>query len=316
MLHSTDAALDLPALDVEGALRRPVDGDLGVGPRPSVAMLPWIAHDAGWLEPRVDLLVVDAAGRPLDGVRVAGHFTGASSGGFTCLAEAGRCAASGPAVRGDADSAVQWRVTVGRVGEGSTARVPGAALLLSDALLDGMELVADAPETGPLGVVLAPGAFPGAVEAVTFGSVESGRVGAPVATVFTPAFLDATGAALVEEPGGSGLATSPMGMRRVERDEEMRDGRSPDSQPRTVDGSSASGGPLAPWMLAWADPGACVSGADCPLQLWLPDAAEAGDPVARLTDGDLEVLSTLAPVADPGPLLPLLELVPRLHQAL
>ncbi len=303
-----DPSTDLTSLDVAVA-EALTDMELVAPSEVYVAMMPWMAATADGLEPRVTVLGVDTDGEPVDGLPVYGHFAGETSGSFSCVLRAGRCTAAGPPSAAGADEPVQWTVVLGKAGVGADAQTPRGASLVSDALLEGLDLVAQAENPGPVGVFIQPGTLPSAVAGISFVSLESARVGAPTATMFTPSWMASTGATLSAETGGSGLATSPMGYRQYDSPQKM------DRQPRTMDGSSNDSSPVADWMAAWADPDACLTGDRCPVSMWADTPAHADPALSAVMTGDYAVVTLLSESADGALGLPLHNAVPLLYLA-
>ncbi len=302
-VRATLAARGRPLADpqAQGApvLDLSVDAQAPPPPAVAVALLPWIHSGPDGLSPRVQILAVDDQDRPLDGVRISGHVKGSTTGLFSCVTVDGLCTGVGPAL-GEPEAAA-WTVTLGRAERGGQAVVP-QQLALSTAALDETRAVIEEELGGVphLGFELEDGVFPGAVAALSFTAPRWGRVAAPTGAVMTEDWLIQDGLQLSEQSHGSGLASSPLGYREVQREDQVDGPNSSDSGPRgdggsaTVKGSSAPGHPSAPLLASFDHP--CLGAVDCGVRATRVD---------ELPETALPAESALAPVdlALPGELL-------------
>lgn len=269
-------------------------GTTAAAPAPlAVALLPWIHEDAAGRTPHLRVVVVDEAGQLVDGVTVHGDVLGASEGALVCTTAGGLCDAAGPTVA-DHESAA-WTLRVGRLVAGEQAQVPHQLWLGTAQLDEVRSLLTDELGGVPhVGFELEAGVFPGAMESLSFVSPEWGRVSAPTAAVMTPDWIDQSGLVLTDDSNGSGLASSPMGVKKVERADSSRGPSRDGGGSATVKGSSAAGHPSAPLIGTFLAP--CLGEPGC--------GVEARS-TARLSAEELPVAGDLDPVALalPGELL-------------
>ncbi len=291
--HQPSVGLDLASIQMAGVVEQVVWGLPPALPDYRVAMVPWIAQHTDALEPRVKVMVLDAANQPVSGVWVHGHLTGSTDSAFSCQTVAGICEGVGLGVQGS--EAVGWSVTIGRVGDGVRGKAPRGVMLLNEAMdIAVADIHAAYGELPPLGFELVPGVFQDAVHAFSFVANGSGLATSPFGVVITEPFLDDIGGTIDDALAGTGLATSPFGVIGIDLP------GLPSPGMVTVEGSGLATSPFGVVIGPFGEDRRCVDLNDCLVSVLDPAEGEVTGPLSGSSDAADIFRSGTTPVGIEG----------------
>ena len=220
-IHGLDEGAGAGQLDIENSVRIARYPAYVPGAREyHAALLPFLADNGSSLDPAGLVAVLDEQGDPAGGVEVWGHYSGTTSGTFSCTTgKDGSCVLQGT---GSSGTGLAWAIQVDAISEtsklGEVYHRPRTAFVMSDQL----ELILDAlAEDGGYDDALLAVYWPESThpelgdvaEAYSVWDWGSGLVTNPLGIVFDPPTLGGVGSESTEslDLDGSGLVTNPLG---------------------------------------------------------------------------------------------------------